>query len=130
MHLVFQQLDCDPLTLIQSRTFPRMSANALITALNCNAHLSPFSLSCTTCNVHTAIMHLVMHPEHFHSQDFDFGLLGGGCAHLHASPSPRCALRSCDLPIPPQMHHFSPTRQETFVFDHSMQLQLAIHTFF
>ena len=28
----------------------------------------------------------------------------------------RAALRSCDLPIPAQMHHFSPTQQETFVF--------------
>ena len=68
-------------------------------------------------------MHLVMHREHFHSQDFDFGLLGGGGAHLHASPSPRCALRSCDLPIPAQMHHFSPTQQETFVFNGFMQSQ-------
>ena len=43
VHLVFQQLDCDPLTLIQSRTFPRMSANALITALNCSAvQCAPF----------------------------------------------------------------------------------------
>ena len=73
--MVFQQLDCDPLTLIQSRTFPRMSANALITALNCNAHLSPFSLSCTTCNVHTAIMHLVMHRNIFTRKTLTLGCL-------------------------------------------------------
>ena len=35
----------------------------------------------------------------------------------------RAALRSCDLPIPAQMHHFSPTQQETFVFNGFMQLQ-------
>ena len=60
VHLFFQQLDCDPLTLIPSRTFPRMRANALITAFPCialrgNARSSTVQLlQCTACSCDAA----------------------------------------------------------------------------
>ena len=116
----------------QPRTFPRMSANALITALLCkpmHCALSYFAVY----SISGGMQAMQEHALHSHNalggavKTFSLGktlTLGSPlhfwCTSLHTRLR---ALRSCDLPISTQMHHFSPTQQETFVFNGFMQSQ-------